>query len=71
MPRRRASLIAAAAALLVGVPAVAQPPGGRSELEESLGRPRRVPPIPADLRALFREITRDRLVVRGSAAARS
>lgn len=51
-------------ALLMAAPAPAQETG-RSELEESLGRPRRLPPIPADLRPLFREITRDRLVVRG------
>lgn len=63
MPRRRASLILLAA-MLAGAPAPAQDTG-RSELEESLGRPRRVPPIPAELRPLFREITRDRLVVRG------
>lgn len=62
MPGRTASLILLA--VLAGAPALAQE-AGRSELEESLGRPRRVPPVPAALRPLFREITRDRLVVRG------
>jgi hypothetical protein len=62
--QRGTTSIALLAALLAGMPAAAQESGGRSELEQSLGRPRRVPPIPAELRPLFREITRDRLVVR-------
>jgi hypothetical protein len=61
VPRRKASLILLALAL-VGAPAAAQ--DDRSELEVSLGRPRRVPPVPADLRPLFRQVTRDRLVIR-------
>ena len=52
MPTRKASLILLAMAL-ASVPAAAQDPG-RSELEQSLGRPRRMPPIPAELRPLFR-----------------
>lgn len=62
MPGRTTSLILLAT-VLAGVPATAQETG-RSELEESLGRPRRVPPVPAELRRLFRDITRDRLVIR-------
>ncbi len=64
MPRKTASLILLALSL-ASVPAMAQETGGRSELEESLGRPRRVPAIPAELRPLLREVSRDRLVIRG------
>jgi hypothetical protein len=60
--RRRIEL-ALLAALLIAGPAAAQNPPG-SELEESLGRPRRVPVIPAELRFMVREASRDRLVIR-------
>jgi hypothetical protein len=54
-----------AGALLAASPAPAQDGSGPSELEEALGRPRRIPVIPPELRALVREATRDRIVVRG------
>lgn len=60
--RRMASLLLA---LAIAAPALAQEGTGRSELEESLGRPKRVPQIPPALRAMVRDATRDRLVVRG------
>jgi len=64
--RRRISLIALAGALLAPSTASAQQAGtGPTELEEALGRPRRMPAIPAELRPLVREVTRDRIVVRG------
>ena len=62
--RRRLSLVLLAGALF-GTAGLAQEPAGPSELEEALGRPRRVPAISAELRAMFREVGRDRLVVRG------
>jgi hypothetical protein len=49
--------------LPLAVPAGAQEPP-RSELEESLGRPKRAPVIPAALRAMVSEASRDRLVIR-------
>lgn len=57
--RRRIELALAALLLL----AAAQP----SELEESLGRPVRAPVVPAELRAMMREASTERLVVRGLA----
>lgn len=62
MPRSRIEL-ALAAMLLIAGPAAAQDPP-MSELEESLGRPKRAPVIPAELRPMVREASRDRLVIR-------
>jgi hypothetical protein len=62
--RRRLSLVLIAGALLAETNVRAQEPVGPSELEQSLGRPRRVPTIPAELRPMFREVTRDRIIVR-------
>lgn len=59
-------MVLLAGALLSASPAPAQDEPGRSELEESLGRPRRTPVIPPELRGLVREATRDRIVVRGT-----
>jgi hypothetical protein len=63
--RRGINLALLVGTLLASGPAQAQDGSGPSELEESLGRPRRVPEIPPALRAMVREATRDRLVVRG------
>jgi len=57
--------MALAGALLAVSPVPAQDGAGPSELEEALGRPRRTPAIPPELRPLVREATRDRIVVRG------
>ena len=51
-------------ALLLAAPANAQDQPPTSELEESLGRPKRVPVIPAELRAMVQEASRDRLAIR-------
>lgn len=51
-------------ALLIAGPAAAQDRPPASELEESLGRPRRVPVIPPELRAMVQEASRDRLAIR-------
>jgi len=59
--RRSLNLVVA---LLIAAPATAQDPPPMSELEESLGRPKRVPVIPAELRAMVNEATRDRLAIR-------
>ena len=59
--RRSLSL---ALALLIAGPAMAQGQPPMSELEESLGRPKRVPVIPAELRSMVQEASRDRLAVR-------
>lgn len=64
MPKRRISLALLAGALLTAGPALSQDGSGPSELEESLGRPKRVPDIPSALRVMVRKATRDRLVVR-------
>lgn len=62
--RKGLSLVLIAGALLADTIVHAQEPVGPSELEQSLGRPRRVPAIPAELRPMFRGVTRDRLIVR-------
>ncbi len=61
--RRRIELALVAALFATG-PAVAQNAPPASELEEALGRPRRVPVIPPELRPMVREASRDRLVIR-------
>lgn len=62
MRRRAESAIAALLALAAPAMAPAQQP--RTEFEEALGRPVRALAVPAELRALVREATPDRLVVR-------
>ena len=66
MRRSRINLALLAGTLLAASPAPAQPGDGATELEEALGRPRRMPVIPPELRASVREVTRDRIVVRGT-----
>lgn len=61
----RISLTLLAGVLLAASPATAQDGSGPSELEEALGRPRRTPMIPPELRPLVRGATRNRIVVRG------
>lgn len=62
---RRKLEAALAAALALAMPAMAPAQQPRTEFEQALGRPVRAPVIPAELRAVVREATRDRLVVRG------
>lgn len=56
--------MALAAALALAAPAIAQAQQPRTEFEQSLGRPVRAPVVPPELRAIVREATRDRIVVR-------
>lgn len=54
---------ALAALLLIAGPAAAQDPP-MSELGEALGRPKRAPAVPAGLRPMVQEASRDRLAIR-------
>lgn len=65
MRRIRVELVLVTAALLAGTPAPAQEFEAQNEIEAVLGRPKRAPVIPAELRAMVRVSERDRLVVRG------
>lgn len=53
-----------ALAVALAAPATASAQQPRTEFEETLGRPIRAPVVPPDLRAMVREATPDRLVVR-------
>ena len=68
MRRRRIELALAVLLLLPGGAQAAQAPP-MTELEESLGRRKVAPVIPAEFGPMVREATRDRLVVRSLAGA--
>ena len=65
MRKSRIELALLAGVLLAGTPASAQEFEAQDEIEAVLGRPKRAPVIPPDLRAMVRVSERDRLVVRG------
>lgn len=62
--RRTVSLVVLTGALFTSLPASAQQPP-MTELEQSMGRRKTAPVIPPALRAMVREATANRLLVRG------
>lgn len=64
MPSAALEALAAAGLLLAQPAGAGQPFTPRSELEEALGRPKRLPEIPPELRAMVRVAEPDRIVLR-------